>query len=370
MKKNAADDPSSVEEKDGEVVPSSLEEKRQFETARKRKYRAEKLKELIDLEAESRRLGAYLAQLQAKDRARRLARAKKENARLRLQVNQNHCLTPILSPWAHLNDHPPKAISHRTSWIETTLLANPISRKMGIQWLSERVYHQACRFLPLSYPNRRRVDDDISLDVHVSEDIDEAGITIAALETRYRYTTCTNFYAAARIHWGDILGEGPQFSQKLLDKVDDRFLYYLHENHRMGTSGVTIAGFFQDVDKVVITSCFLAKDELLPLGENAFRPHGFNWTVYEAVTPDITLVQNLALQYSPITANGKVIPLDKIGRLFGRSPDGIQYRETYIEQIRSAAEATYVSLNKPLLRCLSARMEKAANTAEVEGGPS
>ncbi|CAK4715998.1 unnamed protein product, partial [Aphanomyces euteiches] len=214
------------------------------------------------------------------------------------------------------------ALSHQTTWIETTLLTHPITRRQGIEWLSERVYHQACRVLPLNYPNRGRVDDDIGLDVLRSDDLDEDG---------------------------------------LIDRVDDRFLYYYHTNHRLGTSTLTIAGLFQDKDKVVITNCFVAKDELFPLSENGLRPHGFNWTVYEAITPDLTLVHNLAVQYTPITAKGKLIPLEKIGQLFGRSAEGVQYRETYIEQIRNAAEASFVSLNKPMIKRLSDRMEKTAS---------
>ncbi|KAG9398624.1 hypothetical protein AC1031_014405 [Aphanomyces cochlioides] len=115
----------------------------------------------------------------------------------------------------------------------------------------------------------------------------------------------------------------------------------------------------QNNDRVVITYCFIAKDELFPLGENILRPHGFAWTVYEAVAPDIKLVHKVSNQCTPITSNGKVIPLDMIGCLFGLPPDGIRYRETYIEQIRSAAEATVVSINKPIIREASARMEKA-----------
>ncbi|CAK4653795.1 unnamed protein product, partial [Aphanomyces euteiches] len=84
-------------------------------------------------------------------------------------------------------------------------------------------------------------------------------------------------------------------------------------------------------------------------------------TVYEAITPDLTLVHNLAVQYTPITAKGKLIPLEKIGQLFGRSAEGVQYRETYIEQIRNAAEASFVSLNKPMIKRLSDRMEKTAS---------
>ncbi|CAK4114040.1 unnamed protein product [Aphanomyces euteiches] len=86
----------------------------------------------------------------------------------------------------------------------------------------------------------------------------------------------------------------------------------------------------------------------------------WGWTVYEAMTPDITLVHNLFMQYTPITASCKVIPLEMIGRLFGRSPDGIQHRETYIAQIQTAAEAAFIDINKVIIRDLSARMDKTS----------
>ncbi|CAK4086249.1 unnamed protein product [Aphanomyces euteiches] len=342
-------------------VSSPENAKRLFETDRKRKYRANKLNELIELEAQSRRLGAYLAQLQAKNRARQLARSKGENKTLRFQVNQSQCLMQMLSLWAQINERPQRALSHQTTWIETTLLTHPITRRQGIEWLSERVYHQACRVLPLNYPNRGRVDDDIGLDVLRSDDLDEDGVTISALKTHYRFSTCANYKSAAQVHWSDLIGAVSAFTNELIDRVDDRFLYYYHTNHRLGTSTLTIAGLFQDKDKVVVTNCFVAKDELFPLSENGLRPHGFNWTVYEAITPDLTLVHNLAVQYTPITAKGKLIPLEKIGQLFGRSAEGVQYRETYIEQIRNAAEASFVSLNKPMIKRLSDRMEKTAS---------
>ncbi|KAG9398613.1 hypothetical protein AC1031_014395 [Aphanomyces cochlioides] len=147
---------------------------------------------------------------------------------------------------------------------------------------------------------------------------------------------------------------------ELIGQVDDRFMYCHHRNRRIGTHILSIAGFFKEKNRVVITNCFLARDELYPLANSVLRPHGFGWTVYEAMTPDITLVRDLFMQYNPITANCKVIPLEMIGRLFGRSPDGIQHRETYIAQIQTAAEAAFIDINKAIIRDLSARMDKTS----------
>ncbi|KAF0729394.1 hypothetical protein Ae201684_012896 [Aphanomyces euteiches] len=339
----------------------SLEEtNRLAETIRKRKYRAAKRNEAIQLEVQVRRLEAYLARLQSLQQARQLARIKAENACLRSKTDQYRCLLQLLSDWTQLNHYPQKALSNKPTFIETTLLAHPITRRQGIQWLSERVYNQACLVLPLNHPYRGQIDDAFALDVHLSDDIDEEGTTIAALETHYQFTACTDYYSAARVHWDTILGEMSAISRELIDQVDDRFMYCHHRNRRIGTHILSVTGFFKEKNRVVITNCFKAKDEVFPLANDVLRPYGFAWTVYEAMTPDITLVHNLSMQYTPVTSNGEVIPLEMIGRLFGRSSDGIQHRETYIAQIQTAAEAAFIDTHKAIVRDMTARMEKTS----------
>ncbi|KAF0729405.1 hypothetical protein Ae201684_012906 [Aphanomyces euteiches] len=253
----------------------------------------------------------------------------------------------IISQWVYTNEHPQRDITHRPTWFESTLLAHPITRRQGIQWLSERVYHQARHtfppsqdvmgkeyLLPLKHPFQGQVEMVFSSD--------DEGVTIAALETRHRHTIPTDFRSTAALHWDKLIHVNNTIAKELIERVDDRFVYYHHRNRRIGTDILSIARCFPEDNRVVMTNCYVAKDELFPLGDGVLRPHGFSWTIYEAVSSGVTRVHNFALQYTPITAVGRVITLERIGRLFGLSPAGVHHRDAYIEQIRTAAEGAFV----------------------------
>ncbi|KAG9398606.1 hypothetical protein AC1031_014390 [Aphanomyces cochlioides] len=351
------------------MVPASLlshEEKRRLaETMRKRRYRAGKRNELNQLKAEARRLATYLSELKApQSKSGQLENLEAENSSLQAKLNHLQNLVQALSYWANVNEAPQKGLSYQPAI--TTLFAHPITRRQGIQWLSERVYHEACRVLPLTHPYRGQIEDAMSLDVFLSEDIDEEGATIAGIETKCQYTVCTNFENAAQCSWENSIGTSPDspVSRMLIDKVDDRFMYFHHTNSRIGTNALTIAGLFKEANRVVVTNCFVANDELFPLGNGLQRPHGFSWTVYQSVAPDITLIYNHAFQYTPLSANGRPIPLERIGELFGLSPQGVQHRTTFIEQIRSAAEAAYIHSSRIIIRELTTEMEATSTFVE------
>ncbi|KAG9398602.1 hypothetical protein AC1031_014386 [Aphanomyces cochlioides] len=72
------------------------------EAIRKRKYRAGKRRELIDLETQARRLEAHLAKLQTQHRAG------KDNAALRTHVSQYQLLMQVFAQWVYVNEHPQK----------------------------------------------------------------------------------------------------------------------------------------------------------------------------------------------------------------------------------------------------------------------
>ncbi|KAH9097531.1 hypothetical protein Ae201684P_001009 [Aphanomyces euteiches] len=78
-----------------------------------------------------------------------------------------------------------------------------------------------------------------------------------------------------------------RISKELIERVGDRFMYYHHKYHFIGTNMLCIAG-----------------DELFQHPQNVLRPHGFSWTVFEEIAPGFTRIHNFAIQYTPITANG------------------------------------------------------------------
>ncbi|KAH9097778.1 hypothetical protein Ae201684P_001254 [Aphanomyces euteiches] len=132
-------------------------------------------------------------------------------------------------------------------------------------------------------------------------------------------------------------------SRTLIENVDNRFMYFHHTNSRLGTNALTIAAQFKEANLVVLVNCLFAKDELFPLGDGLQRPHG---TVYQAVTPDITLAYNRAFQYTPLSTNG------------------VRHRTTFIEEIRSAAEAAYVETTRITIRHVTAGMETTSTFVE------
>ncbi|CAK4268608.1 unnamed protein product [Aphanomyces euteiches] len=121
---------------------------------------------------------------------------------------------------------------------------------------------------------------------------------------------------------------------ELVDSVDDRFAYCRHVKNRVGTQLLSISGIFHEDNRAIVTHCYVANDELFLLEDGILRPPGAsdltssfaNRTTYEAMSSGITLLHNFALQYTPIMANGRVIPLERIGRLFGQSPSGVHHR--------------------------------------------
>ncbi|CAK5110339.1 unnamed protein product [Aphanomyces euteiches] len=259
---------------DDRTVPTTDEAKRLTETMRKREYRAGKRDEFFELLVESRRLTSNLAQLKAKPPG------------LWDKVNKSQYLSIVLCHWAYINETPQKDLAHQPTY--TTLLTHPITRKQGLQWLSERIYHEACLVLPETTLYRGKVEDTISQNTYVSHDIDEDGPTIAAMETIYQHTISTNFEIVARYYWENATGDAAPVPWTLIDKVDNgRFMYLHHTNARVGTNALAIAGLFIEANRAVITNCFVAKDELLPLGEGLQRPHGMVHRL--AVSPPVIL---------------------------------------------------------------------------------
>ncbi|KAH9084458.1 hypothetical protein LEN26_020775 [Aphanomyces euteiches] len=260
--------------------------------------------------------------------------------RLRTLVSQYSFLMQIFSLWVHANEHP-KDLSHQSTWMQSTLLAHPISRRQGIQWLSERVFHQACQVIPHNQVYEGHIYEKLTLDVHLSDDIDDEGTSISALEARFKYTVSSDFEIVAREHWDRFLGSNGPISRELIERVDDRFLCYYVRNPLINTNLLSVAGLFKQQDRIVITHCFLARDELFSPEDDVLLSHGFSWTVFEATRPDITLVHNLCIYGTPMTQDGRMISLETIGRIFGRPAFGIQHRDAYIELVRASAEKAF-----------------------------
>ncbi|KAF0696320.1 Aste57867_12917 [Aphanomyces stellatus] len=331
----------------------SVRDKRQWECLRKRKYRAAKRSEARRLEAELKVLEDELWQLQRGGAATISAKTMQQkhrsiNTTLRVEVAMASKLGRRLASWV-ATQLPPQEIPFRASWRHSTLMADPAARRHGYEWLCQRVYHTAIQFIP-SHPFGNQVQDTMALKMHTGvveaqDDVDGGDLSVVALETHVQYTVFSNFHTVAKAIWNDMVQDNGNFSFEVLDAVGDKSMYFTHINRRLGTTMRSLVQMFPQTSRIVIANVNLEDDECFPKQDGEILTHGFSWTILERVTSTITLVRISHMQFTPTTTHG-VIPLVEIGRLFGRSAHGIEHREAYIEQIRTAATHTFVQIQQ------------------------
>ncbi|KAH9085091.1 hypothetical protein LEN26_020690 [Aphanomyces euteiches] len=192
-----------------------------------------------------------------------------------------------------------------------------------------------------STTDKRDARPKLTLDVHLSDDIDDEGTSISALETRLKHTVSGDFESIARKHWNGFFRSNGPISREVRMAIAVLNDANVWRNSLIVPTLLTVAGFFKQQDRIVITHCFLARDELFSPGDGVLLSHGFSWTVFEATRPDITLVHNLCIYGTPMTQDGRMISLETIGSFFGLSAFGIQHRDAYIELVRASAEKSF-----------------------------
>ncbi|CAK4614830.1 unnamed protein product [Aphanomyces euteiches] len=69
--------------------------------------------------------------------------------------------------------------------------------------------------LPLSQPYRGQIEMVFSFNTHVSDEIDDEGATIAAIETHHQHTLPTDFRSAAAVQWEKIVGTNSTITMKV-----------------------------------------------------------------------------------------------------------------------------------------------------------
>ncbi|KAF0696321.1 Aste57867_12918 [Aphanomyces stellatus] len=339
----------------------SSPENRRLDRLRKRKYRDERRAKIKCLEQELLRLQTELAQVQAHPTTRKARISpfalaaqvlQKHNQALQTHVQDQRHLVKLMAAWV-ASQVPTAGIPSAASWLHSTLVADPVTRRHGFEWLSERAYHMGLQQqASAGHPIFGGVHDGVRFNMHTSNSDD--GLTIAGMETNLQFTFFAPFQRCAHMLWGMLkdnwlVGTPVISSHQDAERVDDRLVYFSGANERLGTSMRRILGMFKDSHRVVITYVMIADDERFPLKDGEIRSHGYGWTIFEHVDDDITLMRHSHVQFTPKTTNG-VANLEEIGRMFGRSGVGSQYPEAYIEHIRSSAEATYVQSFETLYR--------------------
>ncbi|KAF0719812.1 Aste57867_779 [Aphanomyces stellatus] len=357
---------------------TTRDDKKQQENIRLRKYQDAKKVERAQLLAAVASLQEELACTKAagpSQRRRKTTRGNpytvaaqvllKYNQSLKDQVATQAKLVHVLSAWV-ASHNPSQGLATQPAWTESTLLADPVARRQGLEWLSQKVYHAATQAFPL-HPCRDAFQDAIAVRMHQ----DESDVHIAAFEISVQYhTVFATLSHVARSMWTFMTGTSFATSKTVacddVERAHDGLLYSYAKNDRAGTSIRRIMAMYEEDDRVVLTACKVAEDERFPLPPCEIRNHGFGWLVLfcgiyclfsmlteylfssvmmvlQRVTDSITLVRATDMQFAPLTVHGKAT-LEDIGRLYGRPmpPDGIQHREAFIEQVGGVAEQVFI----------------------------
>ncbi|KAF0714588.1 Aste57867_3800 [Aphanomyces stellatus] len=354
------------------ATAQSRERRRRSEALRQRRVRVEKKVEQSLLQAEIQHLQEELARMihpkrgatcdSSFDRATDVLVAFSRS--LRAECATQHQLARALVAWV-ASHTPQPGLAPRPSWMDSTLLDDPLARRHGYQWLSERVYNNAASVFAQPSSCDSAVEDAIQFVVHTGKDSD-GRLSIAAFESQDQHTFFYNYKDVAHALWSCIeqnsfvemtIVSGSEVRWLLVvDTVSDRLVYHCGFNHGTRTNVRRLQCLFESPERIVMAYNFLAHDERFPLAPGELRSPGYGWTIFERVTDSITFVRHATLHYAPLTTTG-VASLEAIGRLFGQS--GVDHCEAYIERIRSIAERTAVhgfeSVNRKFEALLDAR---------------
>ncbi|KAF0719598.1 Aste57867_927 [Aphanomyces stellatus] len=248
------------------------------------------------------------------------------NASLRRQASEGLNVTQLLECWvaAHC---PMEGPAWRSSWIETTLVKDPVSRLYGYQWLSEKLCHTGVALLSSYGPV------NVSKDTRVRTCDTDDGLSIEAMETYVQATQSGNFknHAAARWFAGLKLADGAKHKEV----VNDRLMFYEYINPRTCSHSFYVAALFEEPTRVVITVLGVHEDESIQI------PHGepivpcYNVYVYDRKAESETLFRQISVVFTPMMADSRPVSLARIGAMRGLTVDGIEHREAYIQRIQS-----------------------------------
>ncbi|KAF0692466.1 Aste57867_16457 [Aphanomyces stellatus] len=320
------------------TVPTEPIAKRAYERQRKRRYRAEQRNQIelcrahvVQLQEElSRRLAAHaLSPHQGKSVAPSTLvhdghggeRLRESLALLRRQVKRRAKLLHMLYTWVAASLQPPPSspdlvidMGANAPWLHSTLLADPVARHCGIQWLTDRVFHSAMA--------QHAIDDTV-------EDVLELKLLTMAnadyfvgMETRRQTTYFANLADVGHGLWTLFTGTkySPASQVESIDVVDaadgSKVTYKRIQDLELGTNMIVLRRRYDLGDRIVFVHVYLRNDDCVPQAPHEMRPYGFGWVIAQAIAPEVTLVRGLTIQYTPETTAGP-ISLDRMAAMFG-----------------------------------------------------
>ncbi|KAF0719597.1 Aste57867_926 [Aphanomyces stellatus] len=314
--------------------------KREANCLRQRKHQLAKKDERKRLEKELRALQEKLAWISSKRPPGGASRTSsnpfaiatqviRERAKdLRDEVKNIYKLANLLYYWV-ASQEPQPDIGCRSSWVEATLVADPVARRQGYAWLSQKAYHTAISAMPYIC---RPATESVESMLHTIDGDD--GLNIAAFSIQLNSPVFANYKHTAKV-WFEMIQSAD--ADTVVDKVDDKLYFYRGCSSHNGSVTCVVQSVVEEPDRIVMTAVSVMDDEMYPLCTHQVQLHGFHWTVLERVTESITLMRQFMLQCTPVTADG-VVSLAKMGEFVGLSTDGIEHRETYIERFRNALD--------------------------------
>ncbi|KAF0692081.1 Aste57867_16785 [Aphanomyces stellatus] len=362
---------------------------RDYESERKRRYRATQRSSREALEAEvaflekelQRRTHAIACAANDKETASRRAiyrrLSERTNRLLHDQVRHRRVLLCTLHAWvSQLSIQP--ALRHRQPWLHSTLLEDPTARHYGFRWLTDRVFHSAVAIHGAATPTMS-MDDMARVDVHanVASSDDDA---VAAIESQSQSTIFFNVNDVAMCLW-DLFADKNRSNANVLQVphsllfvvgvdwgiqiltvlCDGNILYALVHDTLHDSSLCVLLRRYIEPHRVVFAKLFLRDDECYPLEPHQLRPHGFGWTIMEQITDDVTLYRSRLVQFEPVTLDGGS-SLDRTAAMFGATPHPTS-RDVTLARIQTHAQRNLLLQRHHTTRDLNDRLTKQSRMA-------
>ncbi|KAF0696316.1 Aste57867_12913 [Aphanomyces stellatus] len=299
----------------------SAGQRRQYETQRKREYRALKRKQAKHLRHEILFLEDHLQQLlHAKVATQKHSVHNQwnnvsltQNRSLRAHVRYHDAIVLVLQAWVASSLQ--RSIDGTTTWLDSTLLADPVARQYGYQWLTDRVFHTA----EMDGHQSSTVDDAMDLRVVVDDDdVDSVGI--------YATFQCTLFAPLDQIAAFFWQNQSSMLDRRFPDHLthtrscNDDLLVYAHTYAgQSNTNMCTLARRYNLPGRVILVNVFVRDDECVPLSGQDIRPHGIGYRILQQIADDVTLMRCGVQQCTPVTVDGR-IPFERTAARFGVPP--------------------------------------------------
>ncbi|KAF0700606.1 Aste57867_8873 [Aphanomyces stellatus] len=329
--------------------PQSPKTRRDAARARMRRYREAEKHEKMQLEAAIHFLEEKLKHVQRPSLLPREGHMHphalatqvllKHTKSLRTDAEKQRKLAQVLYSWVASQEASPSAgPRRRASWTESTLLADPIGREHGFQWLSAKVYHTAARAIP-HHPFGSRVEDRVHVVAHPTEEEDDAAPSIASIEEQVQCTVFANYACLGKLLWTYMARSDGAISREAVEGGggdDAASLCYCYEfDPHLGVGRRNLLRLFEESNRITVTSLWLHEDERYPLLAGEYHAHGCGWMVFEHIANDVTLVRHSRYQSMPMTSDGSPMPLTAFA---ARVLSGSSSTTTPVEAVCSAVE--------------------------------